>query len=185
MIRTFAILQQMPQMPQTQQYQQQGQEQFQQYQQQQFQQNAQPASQYPQQGQQPGQQMPQQSASQAVKMGALIQWAGIAGAASGIIQGLLSLVSGFDIVGFLITLGIAAVVGMLSAILLGQFGSQIPLKATLMVKAAAFMFAINLVAGLLFGMGTGGLGLLLGILGVGIGAFAYGWLIQKKLPNLI
>lgn len=121
----------------------------------------------------------------AVSMGTMLQWAALGGAASGAIQAILGLVSGFDVMGFLMTVLIAVVLGILVAMLLGQFGAKIPLKATLMVKAALFMFVLNLLAGLIFGMGEGALGLILGIIGIGAGAFAYGYLIQNKLPGLI
>jgi hypothetical protein len=120
-----------------------------------------------------------------VSMVSMLQWAGIGGAASGAIQAAFSVVSGFDVVNFLMTVGIAVVVGILVAILLGQFGAKIPLKATLMVKAAAFMFVINLIPAFIFGMGAGSLGMILGIVSIGVGAFVYGWLIQNKLPNLV
>jgi hypothetical protein len=118
-------------------------------------------------------------------MGTIVQWAGIAGAASGLVQGILGFVSGFDILGFLMTVVIAAVLGILVAILLGQFGTKIPIQGTLMIKAALFMFVINLLVGFMFGLGEGALGMILGVIGVGAGAFLYGWLVQKKVPNLI
>jgi len=128
---------------------------------------------------------PAAPAGGAVSMGAMMQWAGIGGAASGAVQAVLGIVSGFDIVGMLMTVGIAVVLGILTAVLLGQFGAKLPFKATLMVKAALFMFVLNLIAGFIFGMGEGALGMILGVVGIGAGAFLYGWLLQKKLPNLI
>ena len=143
---------------------------------------AQPAA-APQPGQpaQPGAAAP----SEPVGMGAMAQWAAIGGAASGAIQAVLSIVGGFDIVGMLMTIGMAAVIGVLVGVLLGQFGAKIPFKATLMVKAALFMFVLNLVVGFVFGLGEGFLGLMLGIIGIGAGAFLYGFILEKKIPNLI
>jgi hypothetical protein len=158
---------------------------------------AQPAQQpsaQPAPGAQPAQQPSAQPAAQpagpapaggGVSMMAMLQWAGIGGAASGAIQAVFGVITGFEIVNFLMTVGIAVVVGILVAIILGQFGAKIPIKATLMIKAALFMFVINLIPGFIFGMGVGTLGMILGIIGVGAGAFAYGWLVQNKLPNLI
>ncbi|MBN2112118.1 hypothetical protein JW707_03385 [Candidatus Woesearchaeota archaeon] len=145
-----------------------------------------PQQQYPQQQmQRPAQPMPQAAPSGAVGMGTIVQWAGIAGAASGGVQAVLGIVSGFDIIGFLMTVVIAAVLGILVAILLGQFGAKIPIQGTIMIKAAMFMFVLNLLTGFIFGLGEGALGVIVGIIGVGAGAFLYGWLVQKKIPNLI
>lgn len=129
--------------------------------------------------------MPGARPSSPVSMGTIAQWAGIAGAASGGVQGVLGFVSGFDIIGFFMTVIIAAVLGILVAVLLGQFGTKIPIQGTLMIKAALFMFVINLLAGFIFGLGDGALGIVVGIIGVGAGAFLYGWLVQKKIPNLV
>lgn len=149
---------------------------------------------YPQQGY-PQQQaqaapMPQAQAAQPmpsgpVSMNALMQWAGIGGALSGAIQAAVSIVSGFNLVDMGITVVIGAVLGVLTGVLLGQFGAKVPIKGTLMIKSALFMFVITLAAGFVMGMGDGFTGLLLGIVGRGAGAFAYGWIIQKQLPNLI
>lgn len=177
MFRYLIISQQMPQ----QQYPQQPQQYQQQYPQQPAQQ------QYPQAQQAAGAQPQQKPAQQAapVGMGTLLQWAAIGGAASGVIQTLFGLVSGFDFIGFLMTVGIAIVLGILAAVLLGQFGAKIPVSGSLMVKAAAFMFILNLITGFIFGMGEGALGMILGIVAIGAGAFLYGFLLQKKVPNLI
>lgn len=178
MFRYLIINQQMPQQPQ-------------QYPQQPYPQ--QPAQQYPQQpmpGAQPAQPaaapMPGAAPAAApVSMGAMFQWAGIGGAASGVIQSIFGIISGFDLVGFLMTVGIAIALGILIAVILGQFGAKIPLTANLMIKAAAFMFVFNLITGFIFGMGEGGLGMILGIVAIGAGAFLYGFILKKKLPNLI
>ncbi len=153
---------------------------------------AQPAQPAP--GAQPAQQPPAQPAAQpagpapaggGVSMMAMLQWAGIGGAASGAIQAVFSVIIGFDIVSFLMTVGIAVVVGILVAIILGQFGAKIPIKATLMIKAAAMMFVINLIPGFIFSPNYGFLTIILMVVGIGAGAFAYGWLVQNKLPNLV
>ena len=154
------------------------------------QQPVQPQSAAPQsQAAQPAPAQPMQGAAPApagaVSMATILKWGAAAGAASGAVQGILGFVSGFDIVGFLMTVVVAAVLGVLVGILVGQFGAKIPIQGTLMVKAAMFMFVINLIAGFIFGMGEGALGIILGVVGVGAGAFLYGWLIQKKIPNLV
>ena len=157
---------------------------------------AQPAAQPAQPGQPAAQpqaapQQPVPGAPQAavpsgdVSMGAMVKWAGAGGAASGAIQAIFGVVSGFDLVNFGMTVGIAVVVGVLVAIILGQFGKKIPIQATLMVKAAAIMFVVNLIPGFIFGMGVGMLGTILGVVGIGAGAFLYGWLLQNKIPNLM
>jgi hypothetical protein len=115
-------------------------------------------------------------------MGTMLQWSVIAGALSGVIQAVFNI--SFNIVDILMTVGIAAVLGILIAIIIGQFGSKIPLKASLMVKAAAFMFVINLIVGFFFTLGSG-FAMVVGIVGIGAGAFAYGWLLQKKIPNIV
>jgi hypothetical protein len=115
----------------------------------------------------------------------MLQWAGIGGAASGAIQAALSVVTGFDVVNFLMTVGIAVVVGVLVAIILAQFGKKIPVEGTLMVKAAALMFLVNLIPGFIFSPNYGAFTLILMVIGVGGGAFAYGWLVQKNLPGLM
>jgi hypothetical protein len=122
-----------------------------------------------------------------VSMGAVAQWGAAGGALAGIIQAVLGIVNGFDIMGMLMTIVIGAVLGILSAVLLGQFGTKIPVQGTLMIKAALVMFLVSIVAGFVIsGWLSGGfLALLLGIVGAGAGAFAFGWLIQKKIPTLI
>jgi len=148
----------------------------------------QPMQQPVQPAQQPVQPMPgapQTAPSGNVSMIQMAQWAGIGGAASGAIQAALSVISGFDMVNFLMTIIIGIVVGILSAIILGQFGNKIPVEGTLMVKAAAMMFIINIITGFIFGMGEGTFGMILGVVGIGAGAFVYGWLLQNKIPNLL
>ena len=149
------------------------------------QQQPQPAQQpYPQPVQQ---QMPQQGAmpSGNVSMANLAQWAAIGGAASGALQAVLGIINGFDPVGMAITVVAAAVIGVLAGVLLGQFGSKIPVQGTVMVKGALFMFVLNFAAGFLLGFGEGFLSLILGMAGIGAGAFIYGFILQKKVPNLI
>jgi len=85
----------------------------------------------------------------------------------------------------LMTVLIAVVMGILVAILLGQFGKKIPIQGSLTVKAGLFMFLLNIIAGFVLGLGEGFLGLLLGIIGIGAGAFVYGYLIEQKLPKLV
>lgn len=160
---------------------------------------AQPQQPAPQAGQPAAPQQPQQPAAQpqpappgeAVSMAAMLQWAGAGGAASGAIQAVLNLLANvlgagaFSFMGFLMTVLIAVVMGVLVAILLGQFGKKIPIQGSLTVKAGLFMFLLNIIAGFVLGLGEGFLGLLLGIIGIGAGAFIYGYLIKQKLPNLI
>jgi len=160
------------------------------------QQPVQPAAPQPVQPGQPvaPQAVPQQPVPGAVPIGAatgdvsmvkMLQWAGIGGAASGAIQSIFNLVIGFDLVNFGMTVGIAIVIGILVAIILGQFGKKIPIQATLMVKAAAIMFVVNLIPGFIFSPNFGFLTITLMIVGIGAGAFLYGWLLQNKLPNLM
>lgn len=161
-----------------------------------------PAQQYPQQpvqqqqmqrpqpigrpvAQQPGVQQPYPQQEESVSMKTILQWGGIAGAAAGAIQGIFGFVSGFDILGFMMTIIVSSVLGILVGILLGQFGNKIPIKGSIMMKSALFMFVISLIAGFIFGLGEGPIGLIAGIIGVGAGAFLYGWLIQNKVPNLV
>lgn len=131
---------------------------------------------------------PAAAPGEAVPMGTVVQWAAAGGVIAGAIQAVLGIVSGgFDPMGMAMTIGMAVVFGVLSAVLLGQFGAKIPVQGPLMIKAALFMFVISLVAGFAVGglMSGGFMGMLIGIIGIGAGSFAYGWLIQQKVPNLI
>lgn len=120
-----------------------------------------------------------------VNMGQLAQWAGIGGAASGAVQAVLSIINGFDMVGMATTVVIAAVLGVLAGVLIGQFGSKIPVQGTVMVKGALFMFVLNAIVGFLFLFASGTMGTIIGIVGVAGGAFLYGFILEKKLPNLM
>ena len=136
--------------------------------------------------QKPGQQPQQQGQSNApVQTADLIKWASLAGFASGGVQAVLGVINGFDIVGFLMSVLIGGIVGILVAILLGQFGNKIPIQGTVMVRSALFMFALNLIAGLILGIGSGALGMIVGIVAIGGGSFLYGYIIQKQIPNLL
>ena len=153
----------------------------------------QPAQQAPQAYQQPAApaqpapgQLPQAAApSGNVSMGTLAQWAAAGGALAGVIQAVFGLVGGFDLMSMAMTIVLGVVFGILSGVLIGQFGAKIPIQGTLMIKAALFMFVISFAAGIVIdGLGDF-LPMIVGIIGKGAGAFAYGWIIQKKLPNLL
>ena len=133
----------------------------------------------------PGQ--PPQAAAPAgnVSMGTLAQWAAAGGALAGVIQAVFGLVGGFDLIGMVMTIVLGVVFGILSGVLLGQFGTKIPIQGTLMIKAALFMFVISFAVGIVMeGLGDF-VPMIIGLVGKGAGAFAYGWIIQKKLPNLL
>jgi hypothetical protein len=133
--------------------------------------------------QQAAQQMP--AAGGPISMMQIVQGAGIAGAAAGALQAVLSVITGFDLIGMVITLVLGAVLGIVAAIIIAQFGSKIPIEGTLMVKGALFMFALNAIAGFLFLFAPGTTGTMVGIVGVAAGAFLYGFLLQKQIPNLM
>jgi len=129
--------------------------------------------------------MPGAAPSGPVSMQVLAQWAGIGGAASGALQAVLSIINGFDIMGMGIYVVIGAVLGILAGIIIGQFGSKIPIEGTVMVKGALFMFLLNAIVGFLFLFAAGTTGTMVGIVGVAGGAFLYGFILEKKIPNLM